>query len=81
MKGVVNMIKTVKNSCALVLSYKVGVNSKNQDVFETQRYSKINGEATADAMYTLGRAIEKVMAFSLSDIKKSEDYSIVEAEA
>jgi len=73
------MINAVKNTSALILSYKVGVNEKNEEVFASQRFSKISNGATVEAIHTLAKAMEKLLNYPLHDIKKVDDFSIVEA--
>jgi Protein of unknown function (DUF1659) len=73
------MANAVKNTSALVLTYKVGVNEENEDVFSSQRFSKINNMATEEEIYTLAVAMESLLAFPLHDIRKVDDFTIVEA--
>jgi len=73
------MISAIKNTSALILSYKVGVNEKNEDIFASQRFSKINNNATDEVIHTLAKAMEKLLNYSLHVVKKVDDFSIVEA--
>lgn len=39
-------VTSIKNTSAFVLSYKVGVDENNKDIFVSQKFSKINNQAT-----------------------------------
>jgi hypothetical protein len=80
MKGVDSMaISSVKNSTALVITYKIGVNQEGKDVFVSQKFSKINNDATNEQIHTVGTAMENLLDYTLDDLRKIDDFSIVEA--
>jgi len=79
MKGVDSMaISSVKNSTALVITYKIGVNQEGKDVFVSQKFSKINNDATNEQLHTVGTAMESLLDYTLDDLRKIDDFSIVE---
>jgi hypothetical protein len=80
MKGVDSMaISSIKNSTAMVLTYKTGVDQEGKDVFASQKFSKINNAATDEVIHTVGAAMETLLNYPLHDLRKVDDFSIVEA--
>lgn len=71
-------ISSVKNSTALVITYKIGVNQEGKDVFVSQKFSKINNDATNEQLHTVGTAMESLLDYTLDDLRKIDDFSIVE---
>ncbi|MEG0773885.1 DUF1659 domain-containing protein [Clostridium sp.] len=71
-------ISSVKNSTALVITYKIGVNQEGKDVFVSQKFSKINNDATIEQLHTVGTAMESLLDYTLDDLRKIDDFSIVE---
>ncbi|MEG0772674.1 DUF1659 domain-containing protein [Clostridium sp.] len=72
-------ISSVKNTTAMVLTYKIGVNQEGKDVFVSQKFSKINNDATNEQIHSVGTAMESLLDYTLDDLRKVDDYSIVEA--
>jgi len=72
-------ISSIKNTSAFVLTYKVGVDENNKDIFVSQKFPKINKQATDEAIHTVGRAMETLLNYPLHDLRKVDDFSIVEA--
>lgn len=73
------MINSIKKTSAVILTYKVGVNAKGEDVFASQRFAKVNKAATVEEIHTFAKAMEALLAYPLYEVKKAEDFSIVEA--
>ncbi len=71
-------ISSVKNSTALVITYKIGVNQEGKDVFVSQKFSKINNDATNEQIHSVGTAMESLLDYTLDDLRKIDDFSIVE---
>lgn len=73
------MINAIKKSSAVILTYKVGVDKKGEDVFSSQRFSKVNKAATEEEIYNFAKAMEELLAYPLYEVKRAEDFSIVKA--
>lgn len=73
------MINSIKKTSAVILTYKVGVNGKGEDVFTSQRFAKANKAATVEEIHNFAKAMEVLLAYPLYEVKKAEDFSIVEA--
>ena len=71
-------ISSVKNSTALVITCKIGVNQEGKDAFVSQKFSKINNDATNEQLHTVGTAMESLLDYTLDDLRKIDDFSIVE---
>ncbi len=72
-------VTSIKNTSAFVLSYKVGVDENNKDIFVSQKFSKINNQATDEQIHAVGKAMEGLLNFPLHTLRKVDDFSIVEA--
>lgn len=72
-------ISSIKNTSAMVLTYKVGVDQEGKDVFVSQKFSKINNAATDQAIHNVGAAMETLLNYPLHMLRKVDDFSIVEA--
>lgn len=71
-------VTNIKNSTALVLSYKVGVSEKGEDIIKSQKFSSVKDSATNEELFTLSGAMASLFPHGIFDIRKLEDYSIVE---
>jgi Protein of unknown function (DUF1659) len=72
-------ISSIKNTTAMVLTYKTGVDQEGTDVFVSQKFSKINNAATAEAIHSVGTAMETLLNYPLHELRKVEDFRIVQA--
>ena len=72
-------ISSIKNTSAMVLTYKVGVDQEGKDVFASQKFSKINNAATDEAIHNVGASMQTLLNYPLHDLRKVDDFSIVEA--
>lgn len=61
---------------ALGLSYQVGVDSKGNDVFKGQRFKNISATATDEDLVALSDAMEGILEYKVSTIKKEQTYIV-----
>lgn len=61
---------------ALGLSYQVGVDSKGKDVFKGQSFKNISATATDEDLVALSDAIEGILEYKVSTIKKEQTYIV-----
>ncbi len=71
-------VTNIKNSTALVFSYKIGVNEKGEDIIKSQKFSSVKDSPTNEEIFTLSGAMALLFPNGLFDVRKLEDYSIVE---
>ena len=61
---------------ALGLSYQVGVDAKGNDVFKGQSFKNISATATDEELVALSDAIEGILEYTVSTIKKEQTYIV-----
>lgn len=61
---------------ALEIDYLVGVDSKGKDIFNKQAFKNISVDATDDNLVELSDAVEKLMDYNVSTIKKEQSFII-----
>lgn len=71
-------ISNIKNSTALVLRFEKGQNFDGTPKIVSQKYSKINKEATDEELFTVGSAIGEVLVKYPMELKRVEDFTLME---
>ena len=61
---------------ALGVSYQIGVDSKGNDVFKGQSFKNISATATDEELVALSDAIEGILEYTVSTIKKEQTYIV-----
>ncbi len=61
---------------ALGLSYQIGVDSKGNDVFKGQSFRNISATATDEDLVALSDAIEGILEYRVTTIKKEQTYIV-----
>ena len=60
----------------LGVSYQIGVDSKGNDVFKGQSFKNISATATDDELVSLVDAVDEILAYNVSTIKKVQTYVV-----
>ena len=60
----------------LGVSYQTGVDSKGNDIFKGQSFKNVSATATDDELVALCDAIDEVIAYNISTIKKVQTYVV-----
>ena len=60
----------------LGVSYKIGVDTKGNDVFKGQSFKNISATATDDELVSLVDAVDEILAYNVSTIKKVQTYVV-----
>jgi len=77
LKGVDTMaITNTKNSTALVIKFENGKKEDGTPKIASQKFSKVSGIATDEAIYNMGAAMGAVLISEPTEIKKLDDYSL-----
>ncbi|MBD7916071.1 DUF1659 domain-containing protein [Clostridium sp. Sa3CUN1] len=61
---------------ALGVSYQIGVDSKGNDIFKGQSFKNISTTATDEDLVVLCDAVDEVIAYNISTIKKVQTYVV-----
>ncbi|MGY5239190.1 DUF1659 domain-containing protein [Clostridium tertium] len=61
---------------AMKVRYQIGVDSKGKDVFKEQSFKNISADATDDNLVQLSDAVEKLLDYSVSTIKKQQTFIV-----
>ena len=70
------MANSVLVGTALEINYQVGVDSKGKDVFNKQSFKNVSVDATDDKLVELSDAVEKLMDYTVSTIKKQQTFML-----
>lgn len=57
--------------------YQIGGDSKGKDVFKEQNFKNIYADATDDNLVQLSDAVEKLLDYSVSTIKKQQTFIVL----
>lgn len=71
-------VSNIKNSTALVIRFEKGENLNGTPRIASQKYSKINKDATDEALHEVGAAIGAVLISTPVEIKKVDDFSLIQ---
>lgn len=71
-------VSNIKNSTALVIRFEKGQNLDGSPKIASQKFSRINGSATDEELFTVGAAIGAVLISEPVELKRLEDYSLVQ---
>lgn len=71
-------VSNIKNNTALVLRFEKGENLNGTPKIASQKYSSINDAATDAQLYQVGTVIGAVLTSFPVEIKKVDDFSLVE---
>ena len=64
---------------AMVVSYKVGVDSKGKDVFKNQTFKNIAPETTDDNLVQLSEEVSAILAYDVSYAEKKQTFILSRA--
>lgn len=70
-------VSNIKNSTALVLRFEKGQNLDGTPKVVSQKYSKVNKEATDEQLFTVGAAIGEVLLSYPVELKRVDDFSLI----
>lgn len=70
------MANSVLVGNALEINYQVGVDSKGKDVFNKQSFKNVSVDSTDDKLVELSDAVEKLMDYTVSTIKKQQTFML-----
>lgn len=60
----------------LEINYQVGVDSKGKDVFNKQSFKNVSVGATDENLVELSDAVERLMDYTVSTIKKQQTFIV-----
>ncbi|WP_010281108.1 DUF1659 domain-containing protein [Bacillus timonensis] len=60
----------------LRLVFETGVDEKGKVIYKNKNYNNINPSATADQLYSVAVAIEKLQSLQLFNIERNDSYML-----
>lgn len=61
----------------LKLVFNAGLDENNKDIIKNKTFSKIKSTATNENLYNLGVSISGLQSYSLMNIKRYEEYELL----
>lgn len=71
-------VSNIKNSTALVIRFEKGQNLDGTPKVVSQKFSRINKEATDESLFTVGAAIGEVLISYPVELKRLDDFSLIQ---
>ena len=68
------MANSVLLDTTMVMKYKIGVDTKGNDVYKTQRASELNLLATDENLLDLSEIVESIIEYPISLVTKQETH-------
>lgn len=68
------MANSVLLDTTMVMKYKIGVDTKGNDVYKTQRASELNLLATDENLLDLSEIVESIIEYPISLVTKLETH-------
>ena len=68
------MADSVLLDTTMVMKYKIGVDTKGNDVYKTQRASELNLLATDENLLDLSEIVESIIEYPISLVTKQETH-------
>ncbi len=72
-------ISSIKTSSSVLLTYKDGVNSKGEDIYKNQRFSKIKVAAKDEDVYSIAGAMANLLMSDVTEITREDKSKLIEA--
>lgn len=72
-------ISSIKTSSSVLLTYKDGVNSKGEDLYKNQRFSKIKVAAKDEDVYSIADAMANLLMSDVTEITREDKSKLIEA--
>ncbi|MEH7388523.1 DUF1659 domain-containing protein, partial [Bacillus sp. JJ1521] len=63
-------------STQLRLVFENGIDEKGKEIFKNKNYNNINPAVSADALYSVAIAIEKLQSLQLVTLERNNSYSL-----